>query len=81
LGSFSKCIKTVFYDNFIVIGAHPPNNSDLAPSDFWLFGDLKRSVANRVFNEIHDLFEAVIGFLNEIQLSELHRVPTTGSNE
>jgi hypothetical protein len=59
----------------------PPDNPDLPQSDFWLFGHINISLAGRVFNDIDELLDAVIGFLNETQSSELHLVFTTGSNE
>jgi hypothetical protein len=46
----------------------------LAPSDFWLFGHVKRFLVCRVFNDADELLEAVIEFLNEIQPSELRLV-------
>jgi hypothetical protein len=53
---------------------HPPYSSDLALSDFWLFGHIKTSLAARVFNDADELLEAVIEFLNKIQPSELQLV-------
>jgi hypothetical protein len=53
----------------------------LAPSDFWLFGHIKTSVAGRVFNHADELLEAVIEFLNDMKPSELQLVFTTRSNE
>jgi hypothetical protein len=43
----------------------------LVPSDFWLFGCIKTSLAGRVFNCADELLEVVIEFLSEIQPSEL----------
>jgi hypothetical protein len=46
----------------------------LAQSHFWLFGQMKTSLADRVFNDIDELSEAIIEFMNEIHLSELQLV-------
>jgi hypothetical protein len=60
---------------------HPLCSSDLAPSDFWLFGHIKTSFADREFNDVDGFLEPVIMFLNEIKPSELQLFVTTGSNE
>jgi hypothetical protein len=44
----------------------------LTPSDFWLFGHIKTSLAGRAFNAVEKLLEDVTEFLIEIQPSELH---------
>jgi hypothetical protein len=74
-------VKTVFDENSLVAVPCPPDSPDLPPSDFWLFGHINASLARREFNDIDELLEAVIGFLNEIQPSELHLLFTTGSSE
>jgi hypothetical protein len=60
-----------FDDSSLGIAPHPPYSPDLAPPDFWLFGHIKTSLVDCVFNEIDEFLEAVTLFLNEIQPSEL----------
>jgi hypothetical protein len=59
-GSFFECIKTD--EDSLVVIPHLPYIPDLAPSDFWLFGHVKTSLAGRAFNDIDELLEAVIEF-------------------
>jgi hypothetical protein len=63
-----------FNENSLITVPSPPYSPDLAPSDFWLFGQIKISLAGRVFNDVDELLEAVIQFLNEIQPAELYLV-------
>jgi hypothetical protein len=51
-----------FDENSLVTVPHPPFSSDLAPSDFWLFGHMKISLAGPVFNDVDELLEVVIEF-------------------
>jgi hypothetical protein len=60
---------------------HLPCSLDLAPSDFWPFGHIKTSFGGPVFDDVDELREAVIEFLNEIQPSELQPVFTTRVND
>jgi hypothetical protein len=53
----------------------------LATSDLCLLGDIKISLAGRVFNYFNKPLEVIIEFLNEAQPSDLKFVVTTGSNE
>jgi hypothetical protein len=53
----------------------------LSTSNFWLFDHIKPSLGGCVFDDIDELFEAVIESFNDIQPSELQLVLTTGSNE
>jgi hypothetical protein len=55
----------------IVRMPHPPDYPDISPSDFWLFGHVKNSLAGRTFDVPEQLLEAIIGLLDEIQPSEL----------
>jgi hypothetical protein len=58
-------------ENHVLHVPHPPYGPDLAPSDFWLFGDVKTALVCQRFEEPKKLLEAVTEFLNEIQRSEL----------
>jgi histone-lysine N-methyltransferase SETMAR len=44
---------------------HPPYSPDLAPSDFYLFNHLKKTLRGRHFASKEDLKDAVTRFLNE----------------
>jgi hypothetical protein len=66
--------QTVLDENFIVTVPRPPDGSGLVPSDSWLFGPIKKSLVDRVFNDGDELLEAAIEVLNEIQPSELRLV-------
>jgi hypothetical protein len=57
-----ECAKTVFDENSLVPVPHPPYSPDLALSDFWSFGYIKTSLPGRAFNDVNELFEAVIEF-------------------
>jgi hypothetical protein len=70
----SNASQQFFDGNSLVAIPHPPYSPDLTPSDFWFFGSIKTSLAGRVFNDSDEILEAVIGFLNEIQPSELQLV-------
>jgi hypothetical protein len=67
----SDASKQFYDENCLVNVPHPPYSSDLTPSNFWLLGHIKISLAGRVFNGVDELLETVIEFLNEIQPSEL----------
>jgi hypothetical protein len=45
----------------------PPYAPDLAPSDFFLFGHVKRAFQGSVFETVEELLEGVIEMLNVIQ--------------
>jgi hypothetical protein len=53
---------------------HASYSPNIAPSDFWLFGHVKNSLAGRMFDEPEQLREAITAFLDEIHLSELEVV-------
>jgi hypothetical protein len=63
-----------FGENFLVTVCPPSCTLDLAPSDFWIFGHIKISFADRVLNDIDMLRDAVIEFVNQIQPSELQPI-------
>jgi hypothetical protein len=68
---FSNASKQfVDQDPFVPV-LHPPYGSDLTPSDFWLFGSMKKSHTRRMFCDVDEFLEAVSELLNGIQLSEL----------
>jgi hypothetical protein len=67
----SNAAKEYADDNSLIAVPDLTYNSNLAPSDFWLFGHITICLANHVCNDIAALLEAVIEVLNEIRLSDL----------
>jgi hypothetical protein len=63
-----------FVEDQIVHVPHSPYDPDLAPSDFWLFGHMKAGLAGQSFAEPEGIFEGMVVFLEEIQISELKLV-------
>jgi transposase len=53
---------------------HPAYSPDIAPSDFYLFGNVKRKLEGLMAETPEELFDNVISILLEIPLEELHRV-------
>lgn len=53
---------------------HPPYSPDLAPSDFFLFGFLKKLLEGEEFNSANELFDRVTEILNGISKSILKSV-------
>jgi hypothetical protein len=47
-----------------------PYSLGLAPSNFWLFGHIKTSLAGHGFSDTDEFFRAAVELLNEIQPSE-----------
>jgi histone-lysine N-methyltransferase SETMAR len=50
---------------------HPPYSPDLAPSDFYLFGYIKRCLAGLSFEDADRLLAAVEGVLEGIEKATL----------
>ena len=50
---------------------HPPYSPDLAPWDFYLFGYIKNTFANAVFNSLQDAIKDVIAFVEGIPKKQL----------
>jgi hypothetical protein len=48
------------------LATDPPYSPDLAPSDFYLFGDVKRCLAGLSFEDADQLLAAVEGILESI---------------
>lgn len=53
---------------------HPPYSPDLAPSDFYLFGKIKKQLEGLKFNSKEELFEKLIEILNKITKDERYSV-------
>jgi hypothetical protein len=58
----------------MIRASHPPYSSDLAVSDFWLFGHMKAALTGQQFPGPEDLLTGTQAFLSEIQRSELELV-------
>jgi histone-lysine N-methyltransferase SETMAR len=71
---FSKVTEQFVSQNHISRVAQPAYSPDLAPSDFWLFGHLKTSLAGRMFDEPGELLDGIRSFLEEVRPSELQIV-------
>jgi hypothetical protein len=54
---FSNALEQFSTENEIVHLPHPALSSDLAPSDFWLFGHMKAALAEQVFDQLEELLE------------------------
>jgi hypothetical protein len=64
-------------ENQLLHVPYPPYSTDLAPSDFWLFGRIKTGLAGRSFAEPEALLELLVGvreFLEGIPAAELTAV-------
>jgi [histone H3]-lysine36 N-dimethyltransferase SETMAR len=57
-------METIADSQFTLI-AHPPYSPDLAPSDFWMFRHLKKSLRGKIFESAQDVQEDVKKFLGE----------------
>jgi histone-lysine N-methyltransferase SETMAR len=53
---------------------HPPYSRDIAPSDFFLFGDPKDRLQRRDFEDGDQLFDAVLSLAGTIEKVTLQRV-------
>jgi hypothetical protein len=53
---------------------HPPYSPDLAPSNFYLFGYVKRCLAGLSFEDAYQLLAAVKGILGDIEIVTLHAI-------
>jgi hypothetical protein len=51
----------------MVRASHLPSSPDLAPSHFFLFGDLKRILQGRHFETWNEFFAAIIGLMDAIE--------------
>jgi hypothetical protein len=57
---------------------HPPSSSDLAPSDFYLFGYVKHQLQGHEFTEGAKLVSAIFEILNQIPTDTSVDILTTG---
>jgi hypothetical protein len=70
----AKSSTQYFNENRMKSAPHPPYSPDLAPSDFYLFGYLKRCIARLSFEDADQLLAAVEGVLEDIEKVTLQAV-------
>jgi hypothetical protein len=63
----AKLLTQYFNENRMKSAPHPPPSPDIAPSDFHLFGYVKRSLAGRSFEDTDQLLAAVERVLEGIE--------------
>jgi histone-lysine N-methyltransferase SETMAR len=63
----AKLSTQYFNENRMKSVLHPPSSPDLAPSDFYLFGHVKRCLAGLSFEDADQLLAAVEGVLEGIK--------------
>jgi hypothetical protein len=63
----AKLSTQYFNENRMKLAPHPPYSADLAPSDFYLFGYVKRCLAGLSFEDADQLLAAVEGVLDDIE--------------
>jgi hypothetical protein len=68
---FSNVSDNFFAENEIVRVLYPLDNLDLTPSDFWIFGHMKVSLAGKSFSRPEELLDCINAFLEEIHGAEL----------
>ena len=66
----SKLITTEISKSPFKRAPHPPYSPYIAPSDFNLFGYIKRKLEGAIFNSREELFERLIEILNGISRDE-----------
>jgi hypothetical protein len=70
----AKLSTQYFTENRRQLAPHPPHSPDLAPSDFYLFGHVKRCLAGLSFDDADQLLAAVEGVLESIGKMTLQSV-------
>jgi hypothetical protein len=70
----AKLSTQYFNENRMKSAQYPSCSSDLAPSDFYLFGDIKRCLAGLSFEDADQLLAAVEGVLEGIEKLTLQAV-------
>jgi hypothetical protein len=78
---YSKRANAFFSHKGIVRVPQPGYSPDLAPSNFWLFGDMKRSLANKHFTNPEDLLAAIADVMEEVPVKLGSAFLTPGWNE
>jgi transposase len=63
----AKIVKGFLDAHGLRAAPHPPYSPDLAPSDFFLFGHVKRALQGSVFETVDELLKGVTEILSAIQ--------------
>jgi hypothetical protein len=67
----SRGVKRSLEERGLRTALHPPDSPDLAPSDFFLFGYVKRAFRGSQFQTVEELLASVVGILNAIPTETL----------
>jgi hypothetical protein len=67
----STRVKQYLEDHSLRTAPHPPYSQDLAPSDLFLFGYVKRALQGSEFQTVEEFLAVVAGILNEIPTETL----------
>ena len=70
----SKASRKAMQDIGFVILPHPPYSPDLAPSDFYLFGHLKRVISGKHFQSLEELQACISAEISMITTKTLRKV-------
>jgi transposase len=70
----SRMTRNFFEHNPLKKLPHPPYSPDISPSDFYLFGKVKRALVGQEIPDEVSLLHAVAEILNGISTDELQRV-------
>jgi hypothetical protein len=70
----AKLLMDFMDANRMTQAPHPPDSPDLAPSDFFLFRDVKRQLSRCSFDHADDLIAAVHEILDGVDKATLIRV-------
>jgi transposase len=71
----TAAISTSFLEeNGMTKAHHPLYSPDLAPSDFYLFGYIKRNLSGTSFDEREELLSAIVDILDSVEKATLNRV-------
>ncbi len=57
-------------NNHTQILPHPPYSPDLAPSDYWLFARIKKSIKGRRFDDLDELCRQVDAVIDQIPVRD-----------
>jgi hypothetical protein len=70
----AKIVKDFLSSSIFLELPHPPYSSDIAPSDFYLFGTVKGKLKGKVFESCDELMASINSELSKISKDELLRV-------
>jgi hypothetical protein len=62
----STRVKQYMEDHSLRMAPHPPYSADRVPSDFFLFGYVKKMLQGSEFQSVEELLEVIVRILNAI---------------